>query len=427
MDMFSLSMEMLKKYRLCDNCLGRQFAQLLTSTSNKQRGKSIRYVCAMYIDTQKEFYDANNNFTEFSFNNVKIRFDKEKKECFLCFNIFTKVDEIAQNVLRILEGYEYETYLVGVVPKPEMIRNEEIFWEEFGAEFSERLKEELSREIGKKIHELTGKEVDFKNADITILIDLRKNSITKNVRSLYIYGRYNKYKPMPQTKWLCGFCHGVGCDKCSYKGKKYDYSVEELIGSVLLKYSKGTGTSFHGAGREDVDALCYGWREFIIEIEEPKIRSFNLSEVEREINDKYKEYIEVKDLRVVDSKEVKKLKAKRDNKIYEVVVECEEKLTKEDIDEINKIKDLVINQQTPKRVEHRRADKVRRRKIFYVKVLNHKDKDATLEIKAEAGTYIKEFVNGDDGRTRPSISSLVGKRCEVKELIVKGFEPVERE
>ena len=37
---------------------------------------------------------------------------------------------------------------------------------------------------------------------------------------------------------------------------------------------------------------------------------------------------------------------------------------------------------------------------------------------AEAGTYIKEWVHGDGGRTRPSLSERLGVACEVLELDV---------
>jgi len=418
-----LSFKLLSSYTLCDHCLGRQFAQLLTGTSNEERGRHIRYITAMYIDTLEEYEDKHNNFASFEFHNCKVlRKNNNVKECFICGGIFDRVNEIANNILKIIEGYEYSTFLVGIVPKKEMILNEEKIWEEIGVEYVEPLKEELSREIGKKVHERTGKNVDFEKPDITIIVDLDKNLIKKMVKSLYIYGRYNKYVEIPQTKWICSFCNGIGCEKCGYTGKRYTESVEELIGNVLLKHTKGIDTSFHGAGREDINALCYGWREFVIEIHEPKIRSIDLAKIEEEINSINKGKIEVRDLRFSDAQEVKKIKEKRDNKIYLAEIICEKPFTKQDIKILEEIKDLVINQQTPERVIHRRADKIRRRKIFFVKVLKVNKNEAKIRIKAEAGTYIKEFIHGDNGRTRPSVSSLLGKKCDVKRLIVERFE-----
>ena len=41
-----------------------------------------------------------------------------------------------------------------------------------------------------------------------------------------------------------------------------------------------------------------------------------------------------------------------------------------------------------------------------------------LEIRAQHGTYIRELVSGDEGRTDPSLSSLVGSPCKVEVLDV---------
>ena len=43
---------------------------------------------------------------------------------------------------------------------------------------------------------------------------------------------------------------------------------------------------------------------------------------------------------------------------------------------------------------------------------------ATLTLEAESGTYIKELISGDNGRTKPSISKLIGIPCTVTELDV---------
>ena len=37
---------------------------------------------------------------------------------------------------------------------------------------------------------------------------------------------------------------------------------------------------------------------------------------------------------------------------------------------------------------------------------------------SEAGTYIKEFVHGDFGRTVPSVSTIMGNRCDMLQLDV---------
>ena len=38
---------------------------------------------------------------------------------------------------------------------------------------------------------------------------------------------------------------------------------------------------------------------------------------------------------------------------------------------------------------------------------------AVLEVWASAGTYIKEFIHGDLGRTLPNVGSLLGKQVDI--------------
>ena len=44
-----------------------------------------------------------------------------------------------------------------------------------------------------------------------------------------------------------------------------------------------------------------------------------------------------------------------------------------------------------------------------------------LEVRGEAGLYIKELISGDGGRTEPSISSLLNNECKCQELDVIGI------
>ena len=41
-----------------------------------------------------------------------------------------------------------------------------------------------------------------------------------------------------------------------------------------------------------------------------------------------------------------------------------------------------------------------------------------MTLETESGTYVKEFVSGDEGRTKPSFSEALGIQCRVEELDV---------
>jgi tRNA U54 and U55 pseudouridine synthase Pus10 len=82
---------------------------------------------------------------------------------------------------------------------------------------------------------------------------------------------------------------------------------------------------------------------------------------------------------------------------------------------------LLLQQRTPIRVLHRRVNLVRHRKVYTMQVQRIDDHTFSLYLSTEAGTYIKEFVHGDVGRTQPSISSLLQCKTDILELDCLGM------
>ena len=241
-----------------------------------------------------------------------------------------------------------------------------------------------------------------------------------SIKPLYVYGRYRKYKRgIPQTKWFCRTCRGQGCEKCGFTGKMYETSVEELISEEFMVLTGGESESFHGCGREDIDARMLGnGRPFVLEIKNPRVRKLNLSEIESRINSRYDE-VKVESLRFSNREEVLRIKNARFRKTYRVVIECEKTLNNQKLKKVALcLQGKTIKQITPSRVAHRRAVKTRLRKIYYCGVDSVTGSSATMTIEAESGTYIKELVSGDDGRTKPSVTELIGTPCRVVKLDV---------
>jgi len=102
-----------------------------------------------------------------------------------------------------------------------------------------------------------------------------------------------------------------------------------------------------------------------------------------------------------------------------VHVIAEGKVNKEELVKVAlSFKDVNIDQRTPRRVEHRRADLVRKRKIHWCKAEWISDDSFDLELETDSGTYVKEFVSGDEGRSVPSFSERLGIQCKVETLDV---------
>lgn len=391
---------------LCDHCLGRQFAQLGHGLENYERGAIAREI----EDIDEDDF-IRENIPETA---------SEGGDCRVCHGVFEKLDHYTQMVLNAFERHDLETFLIGIRPPEEAIASEEELWENYGAEWVEPIKTELSRLIGKRIEKELDVSVDFKRPDINAVIDMQKERVELQVNSLLVYGQYNKYsREIPQTEWPCGNCRGSGCDECNWTGKQYQTSVQEIVQEPFMRETKAIEAKFHGGGREDIDALCLGRREFVLELIEPLNRSIDLEALAEEVNEN--EDVEIFDVRFAEKDEIAEIKQKHADKTYRAVVELDDEVS---VEELERLDELVgtVEQDTPSRVEHRRAEKTRKREVYSVEWEKTGEKEIELEVEAEAGTYIKELISGDEGRTQPNVSDLLGTIAVCKTLDVIDIE-----
>ena len=324
--------------------------------------------------------------------------------------------EIEKSAKRI----EFSTFLIGVVLSSDM---DEKLDEAGRLAAKAKIKRELGMALERKWKKL-GRTVDFKNPEAVFTVNLHSKRLQTSILPLFIYGRYLKpSRKIPQSRWPCGRCNGRGCAHCDGKGVMYEESVESLVGAPLLRETGATATKMHAAGREDIDARMLGTgRPFVLELENPQKRNPNLKRIEKEINEKCKGKAEAHGLRLVGKDSVLKIKSASPPKTYSLLVACGRRIAPADIAKIRKLAGKSLAQRTPERVLHRRADLERKRKILALDVEQIDKKTFRLTISAEAGMYIKEFVTGDKGRTRPSISQLLCRRCVPSELDVTSVD-----
>jgi tRNA pseudouridine synthase 10 len=385
---------------ICDHCLGRLVAKRSFGLSNDERGRAIRIYAALVENKPYvPFLDG----------------------CWVCGDLFDCVDAWALRVRSALEGIECSTFLMGSRTPPLMNESEEMLWTDFSLFSPEPIKSEINREFGKAVSKITNLVVEFSQPDVVVLVDLAADEIEVQIRSLFLAGRYFKYeRGIPQTHWPCRACQGVGCEVCGGFGKQYGDSVEELIGAPVLELTKGSHVTLHGAGREDIDALMIGTgRPFILEIHNPLVRMLDLKEVLTSINQAGACRVGVNELAWSHRSDVEMLKAHKGHKRYRILVDIDGVISKEELQRsLNKLQNAIIHQRTPKRVSHRRADKVRERMVLEISLLGESERGYEISVLGEAGLYIKELVSGDEGRTNPSLSGILEKPARVIELDV---------
>lgn len=88
------------------------------------------------------------------------------------------------------------------------------------------------------------------------------------------------------------------------------------------------------------------------------------------------------------------------------------------ISTIERLNGLKIAQRTPDRVAHRRADLIRRRTVFEahsptIEINEEGLKEVEFTLRCESGTYVKETIHGDSGRTQPCLASMLKSKCRV--------------
>jgi tRNA pseudouridine synthase 10 len=140
----------------------------------------------------------------------------------------------------------------------------------------------------------------------------------------------------------------------------------------------------------------------------------------KEINKAAKDKIEITGLRVSNRAEVARIKETKAEKSYTIRFTCEHSFDKNEvITRIQSLSGQVLEQQTPQRVAHRRADKIRKRKVISIDNILVEENEIEFDVRCESGTYVKELVHSDEGRTNPSVAAVLESDCEVIWLDVK--------
>ncbi|HAZ27884.1 TPA: tRNA pseudouridine(54/55) synthase Pus10 [Candidatus Acetothermia bacterium] len=400
MDPIELASRLVSAGPICDRCLGRRFAQIGTGLDNAERGRSIRAAAGSSGTVPADV-------------------------CWVCQGMFERVEARAQETVGMVGDREFATFLFGVHLSPRQEAIEEFLNERFPSPWSEPFKRDVNRQLGKAFERVLTEQgrqatVDFQRPDVQFTVDLDTGAVVLVVASVFFYGRYRKLvRGIPQTHWPCRSCRGQGCLSCGGTGKQYPTSVEELVLPAFLAAAGGTGGHLHGAGREDIDARMLGrGRPFVVEVKEPARRTLDLERVAREVNSSAEGRVEVLDLRPGTADLVAQVKEEHADKRYRARVELGAAVSEEAFQ--GALADLVgeIEQRTPVRVRHRRADLIRRRSVHEARGRLVSSTEAEVEILCGGGLYVKELVSGDDGATQPNLAALLGVPAKVAELDV---------
>ena len=226
-------------------------------------------------------------------------------------------------------------------------------------------------------------------------------------RPLFVSGRYIKTdRGLSQSPW---FVDGerVG-----------DFSVEETIEAALRPAFLFDGFKFASAGREDRDVRMLGaGRPFVVELTNARkgmASAAALAGVEAALAAR-DAGLELAGLRPAAKEGIAQLEAGagEKRKSYRAVVWASVALGPEHQRAVAEAQELVVKQSTPIRVLHRRSPLVRDKVVhsMALELIPGCPHYGVLDLLTSAGTYVKEFVHGDLGRTAPSLGEVLGDGC----------------
>ena len=308
-------------------------------------------------------------------------------------------------------------------------------------DFSNELYNQINKEIETCIKDNENNKEKYKiniNDDIskikTIINEILNISLKEKLDNIFNLINISKYliinyKLLPHPIYIKGnyikLNREIGQTKYEKNGIKLSKtSIDEEIKNILYKYFNNNPNDFifSSGGREDRDVRMLGnGRPFIYEIYNSKKKfDLNYEKINEEFN-KISKFVKIINLGECNKKYFSKLKSSEDEKMknYEALIYSSKEINKNDIENIEKIKDLKIKQITPLRVLHKRVLKEREKIIHKINIKNFINPHfLIIEILSSSGTYIKEFIHGDLGRTKPSLGNLLNSNCDILQLDV---------
>ena len=356
--------QILKKYDLCDNCLGRFFSKPLHLSSNKLLGKKLK-------------------------QNKTI-----SKKCYLCKNIFENLDYFLKMMYEVSSNYSYDSFSVGTMIKPSIVDRDDFIRSKYKLKGIDGIKTDITKELGKSFSKKTKKIVDNLNPEVTFTVNLKDESCQLRSKSITLSGRYVKtLRGIYQKQKSCDNCLGKGCRVCNFHGISEFDSVEGLISKFIFEKLGGSTAKFTWIGGEDKSSLVLGnGRPFFVKIQNPLKRNMRTKSV---VFDSLK----IINLKIINASPKTPIRF-----ISSVGIKIHSESTL-DSETLKKLKNLT---KTPI-VVYENSGKRSEKKISSVKYKKNSDNVFSLFIKADGGLPIKRFVAGND--VTPNISQILDILC----------------
>lgn len=338
-----------------------------------------------------------------------------QEDCFACHGVLNHIDDIKNAINTAIGRYQFHDIQIEVVPQ--LIKNDNKLIIQYHCQTSSSLKNYIKARI----------LLSFTKIKQGPVLQIKINS-SQDIQAslswphLYITGRYYKRsRRVSNTRFM--------------RGQKAISSVEKELISHIPSAIRCSDRKFLSAGREDMDVRMIGsGRPFCISLLNPLPNDDwpTVPQNYQDFSDSYAQFLPPEgqslecdnhvsaiDLRI--STERPDMTPKHE-KSYRCIVSCSRNVTPENLKNIELVDNLTIQQRTPSRVAHRRIMATRSKTVISMSYKQICPRFLILDLKTSKGTYIKEFVNSDFGRTKPSFGEILDPvnpiECQLLQLDV---------
>lgn len=301
-------------------------------------------------------------------------------------------------VSKVSDGYEFRTFQIGVSLPFSYIEREDNIRSRLRVKGRNSIKNQLLANLREMFTHALKKEMDYVSPDLRIdLVINEDNEFFFNIipTPIVLACKYLKMRRgIPQKHKGLAITRDQLLEDDSQSDNSF--SLEEVVSEYLKQLTSGVKVKFSWIGGEDKESLVLGkGRPFFAEITKPKrriITEHNISLKEKGI-----------ELFVLSaSKNLPQYPMKFDS-MTRISIIAERLVSNKELECLPSL--------SGRKIWFRNKKRIISRNVHSVKVGKIDGKNFELEIIAEGGLHIKQFVGGKE-YCDPNISAILGLRCE---------------
>lgn len=365
--------------------------------NNNNKSKYLNYVKIFNFHDSLCYFCLRRNFPHLKSDNKK-----KISDCFICQDIFYKIDEIVKRIFNIVnfqEKYDYNSFSIGTSLPYFMFDKEDYIRSLYKIKDIENIKSAFNFEIRNKFKSISKKKLNLINPDIKIDVFISNNnnnySIKTMSRSFFLIGRYKKTKLLTQKE-------KKGLENQSQDNNNLNYtiqkkqSIEMIIQKTLSNYIKMDKMIFNWYGSEDDNSQVLGkGRFFYIHIINPRQRQVKLNKIFSNNGLDFK-IIEKKDFL-----ENTNLNFRVKNKIFVKTANPISNFYLRNLRDLNK-----------SIIRYYYKSKFIYKKIYNIQFKKLDPFHLILILECDSGLFLRQFIEGRRKLMEPNISLKLNNQCE---------------